>query len=167
MTNIERTILRNQYKILSLLDKSNAHIHEERREILDSGFEGLYDDVLVSNEFTSKKICLETFDILDMNRSINRAIDSLDDETKKELDLKKIAFEGFDGNHDDHYGFAKFLLEKKDLYTSELDNIKSLNSHDMTSIDKYRMMLLIRQELRDADIYRYGKEELELFIKSV
>lgn len=48
-------------------------------------------------------------------------------------------FEGFDGNHDPHYGIAKAMVEKMDYFPFLKG--RALNSHSQTSLPTYREML--------------------------
>jgi uncharacterized protein YfbU (UPF0304 family) len=52
----------------------------------------------------------------------------------------KLRFEGFDGNHEIQYGFARFIV--KNLGRFERFKDRSLNSHSR-SIDRHRGMLRV------------------------
>jgi len=54
-------------------------------------------------------------------------------------------FEGFDANNDAHYGIASHLLSI-DRYAELAD--KTLNSHDITTLPRYRRMLAVYGEAR-------------------
>jgi len=140
LTITERAILANQNKILAFLDQDNAPYYNRKTEIFEEGFEGLYVECFTQiSEGVSDEICKETHDILHMYRVINNLISSLTDEQKETLEIDKIKFEGFDQNNDKHYGFMAYLIEKDGCYKELIGQY--LNSHNIISISKYRLML--------------------------
>lgn len=46
LSHVERVMLANQYKILSLLDERNADGHDLVREALENGYESYYSDAM-------------------------------------------------------------------------------------------------------------------------
>lgn len=140
LTYTERLILANQFKILSIIDEENSEGHRYSEDIVTHGFEGIYDELYTGiYDPIPEGICTETFDILDMFRGIETGIASLKEEEKNELDLDRIEFKGFDANNDRHYGFMKFLVDRGGRYDEYKG--KYINSHTMSTIDKYRRML--------------------------
>ena len=87
----------------------------------------------------------ETCDILDMYRWIGASFKGLSKSekgrVKKESDHwgKYVEFQGFDGNHDEHYGILSDLVDVLEKYDERKGGI--LNSHSQTSLPKYRKML--------------------------
>lgn len=165
MTQIERTILANQFKILAQLDEGNAISYIRNAEILEKGIEGLYEEVIVSSEKIPFDICKETHEILTMYRVIENATAKLKEEDRSELDLNAIRFDGFDANNDPHYQFAKFIIEKMDLYESFQG--RQLNSHTMASMRRYKRMLPVHKALYSQTMSKYGFTELQKLIEEV
>lgn len=166
LTRIERQILANQNKILKLLDEENKREYELNIEILERGFEREYESVInvySDDEVKTHKVCKETVDILQMYRFINSAIGRLSKAEKKSLDLKRIEFEGFDGTHDPHYHYAKFMIEKLGKW-EEYEGM-GLNSHTQNSISKYRKMLKAMNERKSNNKLQLDKDDLEYIIK--
>lgn len=149
MTQVERQILVNQYRILAILDKDNAEAHELDAEILRDGHAGLYDNVFSSlSNFTTVEAGEETHQILNMYRGIDHSLGKLKGEVKKSLNLEALKFGGFDANDSGgHYTFARLLIERMRLY-SEHDALY-LNSHSSTSLPKYRGMLALYKSFPD------------------
>jgi len=60
---------------------------------------------------------------------------------KKESDHwdKYVEFQGFDANHDEHYGILSDLVNVLEKYKERKGGI--LNSHSQASLPKYRQML--------------------------
>jgi uncharacterized protein YfbU (UPF0304 family) len=58
---------------------------------------------------------------------------------KKQLDLEKLKFEGFDANNDPHYHYGKFMIEKLNLWEEHKDMY--FNSHSQFPLIKYKKML--------------------------
>lgn len=145
LTIAERLILANQYKILSELSKLRGDTYQEEinlvnQEIFENGYEGEYQEVFQGyNETVSVDVSNEVSAILNMYNRIDDAIEILTPEEKINLDLERIAFEGFDANNDDHYHYLKFIIEKLDKW-QKYKNVE-LNSHSNFSIQKYRSML--------------------------
>jgi hypothetical protein len=101
----------------------------------------------------SPPLVKETVDILDMFMlSISHfQRKSAKDQTKIKEALGYAAhgleaFPGFDGNNDDHYGVAQYLVEHLDRFTN-LPGATN-NSHTQSSLPRYRAMLRIYLPLR-------------------
>jgi len=139
LTRVERQILLNQNRILSIIDEENRNDYELNIEILESGYELEYESVIsVYKEVCKIEVCNETIEILDMFRDIKIAVDNLSPKEKEHLNIDKIKFEGFDAKNK-HHSYAKFMIKKRGEWTEHSD--KYLNSHDVMTIKKYRKML--------------------------
>jgi len=148
----ERLLLANQCKILAKLYPDNAGEYNLKTEIVEAGHIDLYDELFSRiGEGTSREVSEETHDILNMYGAINNVVESLSEDEKNRLNLRAIRFEGFDGNHDKHYFFMKFMIEKTDLY-EEYRNTP-LNSHSQASLMKYRRMLAAYKPIIEANNY--------------
>lgn len=164
----DRAILANQNNILALLDKANKKDYLYKAEIAERGYEGLYDELFsnLSTNPTTEEICEETMDILDMYNQINNLISQLQPKHKNLLDLKKIKFEGFDGNHDKHYHFMKFIVTKGELYEDYKG--KNINSHTRGSLPKYKKMLEVYNEnVNDSNNYILDLDGLKNVINAI
>jgi len=166
LTKTERALFANQNRILALLNENNSADYIMKAEILEKGYEGMYDDCFEQiYEGVSKEVCEETHDILNMYRVINNLIASLTPEDQATLDLEKIKFEGFDANNDKHYDFMTFLVEKAGLY-NEYQNAY-LNSHSRILLDKYKMMYEIYQQQLKSNEHRLNFEGLRNIINGI
>ena len=166
LTQTERLLLANQNRILALLDEDNSINHLFKAEILENGYEGLFHECFESiSEGVSDETCRETHDILTMYYVINNLIGTLSDDQKASLQLDKITFKGFDANNDDHYGFMNFLIDKANLYKDLKD--KYLNSHSISSIEKYRRMLPLYNEALKANNYTLDLSGLQNIISKM
>jgi len=156
LTEIERTILRNQNLILAKLNPDNDGPYLGNAEILKHGFEYEYDSVLnvySENEVTTFEQCEETIDILQMFRVLRNAMAQIDDDS--DLDKKKLEFQGFDANNDKHYFYMKFLLGQGKW--DEYDRVQ--NSHNISTISRYRAMLSIYNQ-RVGNLGALSKQDL-------
>jgi uncharacterized protein YfbU (UPF0304 family) len=114
MTQTERQLLINQYKILAFLDKTNSTNHTHNVEVLESGHVSLYNEVFAGqNEGATPEIAAETHRILSMFRGLANAVSALPTEQQAQIPFE---FVGFDANQDPHYRFAEFLITKQNLY---------------------------------------------------
>ena len=159
----ERLSLSNQFRILAGLNDNDAH-YLVKAQILENGYSGLYGDVFQSiDEESTPDLTKEVHNILTMYRNINLAIARLTPEEAAELDLDRIRFKGFDGNHDSQYHLMVFMIEEMNLY-AELRGTQ-LNSHGSSSLDTYRNMVNVYLDLRDNHGNQdYSKDDLQLFI---
>lgn len=142
MTPAERQSLVNQFRILALLDEDNRASHEVNAQILEDGHAGLYSHVFAHlSDSSSAEVGAETHNILTMFRAIENGAAALPAHEREQLDMDELTFSGFDGNNDDHFSFATFIIEKMGLY-QEL-RAADLNSHSSSSLPKYRGMLAV------------------------
>ena len=137
LSPFERMTLSNQFRILEKLDPDGGS-YAQYAEILESGYEGLYDRVFEHQyEPLPKAVSDEVYEIFDMFRALDRAYES---------GIAKPAgscpeFAGFDANNDRHYGVAHFILKDLNLY-EELQE-QPMNSHSQAELNVYRRMLSV------------------------
>jgi uncharacterized protein YfbU (UPF0304 family) len=93
----------------------------------------------------------ETADILDMWYFLEGGYEKLSPADKQKvkdaIDRDQVHFLGFDGNNEDHYGIARYFVEK--LQRFEHFKGRDLNSH-MPSIDRYRHMYRVFEPIRET-----------------
>ncbi|MGH2666997.1 YfbU family protein [Flavobacterium sp.] len=162
---VERQILANQFRILSKIG-NDAQNYETKIEILENGYTEQYYEVFdLNTEEIPLEICEETTQILLMYRRIEDTIQTLTDKEKKEFDLEKIKFEGFDSKKDPHYHYMLFMIDNMNMWPE----YKGLyvNSHCEYQLSKYRRMLEYQTFLLDNDQYDLNKENLEHLIDVV
>lgn len=93
----------------------------------------------------------ETADFLDMWMFIEESYAKLSTADKKLLEKEAepfgthVIFPGFDGNNEEHYGIARFLI--KDMKKFEHFAKHELNSHSI-SVDAYRRMYRVFEPMR-------------------
>ena len=138
----ERLILRNQYEILSLLapDRGSKDSHERAIEILESGYESHYSELM---SWPIEGLSLEdssfVSDVLDMFDNVVKAVSENGIEVPREHKFH-AEFKGFDERCDGKFTeYAKFLVRKQRRFQrfKDLDFI----SDSPVSIVKYRKML--------------------------
>ena len=142
MTNEQRQLLINQYRILALLDKGSQAAHELNADILERGQMLLYGEVF--NNLQSEipaEVGQETAHILTMFRAIKNGLGSLTDEQRAQLNEGELVFHGFDANRSEHHSTAVFLIDKMRYYP-EYD-ASTIDSHSTSSLPKYRGMLAV------------------------
>jgi uncharacterized protein YfbU (UPF0304 family) len=111
LTPVERLLLSNQFQILAALHPEEAERYEELSEILDRGYEALYDRAFEAQfeEPLTAADGQEVIDVLAMYEALQRAYDALPD--KGGLPPEAVAFPGFDPRSEHQAGFAKFYCE--------------------------------------------------------
>jgi uncharacterized protein YfbU (UPF0304 family) len=148
MTTIERTILVNQFEILSRLDPDNQEAYAERAEILRSGYEGFFDKALISEDTVSPQLCYETREILAMFQNVEHTLENQPGPLPEEMSKDLLMFQGFDANTGDHYYVAQFLINKPGHWERFKD--RELNSHSPAELWRYRRMLPVYRVLIDT-----------------
>ena len=161
LTNVERLILGNQYRILAKLNEGthDEEYFQKKVEILDRGYAWYYGDLLVSEPLPIE-VSVETMDILDMFRQIDAYVSQLKDNERETLNVEKLTFKGFDANNDPHYGFAKFIIEKDDRYGERKGMY--LNSHTNSTLPRYRRMLEVYRAIRGKDFKNLTLDDLKM-----
>lgn len=138
LTNFERLVLLNQFRMLEKLDSDGGDYREEIK-ILENGYVNDYYVIFehLSDELP-EAVSKEVYDILQMHRSLLTSYNNLGDKTG--INQKDVMFNGFDANSEGkHYSYARFLILDCDRY-NEFKN-QNLNSH-YSILEKYRKMLV-------------------------
>lgn len=98
----------------------------------------------------SEQVVSETCDILDMWSIIEHSFVRLNDAEKQRVRTANHGhdpkFVGFDGNHEDHFGVAKHLIEVMGRFTEFRD--RGLNSHSSV-VPRYLQMYGVFKQIRD------------------
>ncbi len=143
LTQIERLLLYNQYLILEALYPDEAKGFQEKREIIECGYESHYNDLNLGiiEAPVSVEVSGEVMDILDMYAFLKSSYSKLDN--PRDINEKQIEFDGFDGNNEsDRLAYARFLILTQGRWKELRDGRPGFdfNSHYQT-IDIYRRML--------------------------
>lgn len=142
----ERLSLINQYLILEKLYPEEADNFAEYRQVLTEGYESHYSDIFDHlYEGLSECQCSEVLSILNMYRYLN--------DTSNELSFDRVQshawfkFKGFDGNNESHQlSYVNFQLNKLNHF-AELKNDKAYYNSHMPTLNKYRAMLAVWNNL--------------------
>lgn len=133
----ERILLANQFKILEILDPHSAKDYSQSREIVEAGYQYLYETVNTSISTadmpmeTGEEVC----EILDMFCVLEHSSKDMG-KTMEQLD---VTFDGFDESDGHHYHFAMFARRKLDRW-SELKHYPD-SSQTESMLPRYRSML--------------------------
>jgi uncharacterized protein YfbU (UPF0304 family) len=136
LTDVERLMLANQFRILSKLEPQDEH-YAHAAEVLVRGYEGLYQRHVFGHlsEPVPERVLTEVEDIFQMFRGLTRAYEK----GVKKPNGFHPEFDGFDGNNDPHHGVAHFLLH--DIgHWEELKN-RPTNSHSQANLPSYLNMV--------------------------
>lgn len=133
LTDSQRCIMLNQLEILKKLKPSadEKKRYERAQDILLYGYEFFYDKACVVGELfspISEEISKKVYAIFEMFRVLHYSHEKLPQAEKTQVEVSAIKFSGFDGNNEgDYMGFARFLVEKMDLYGEQKG--AKFNSH--------------------------------------
>ncbi|MDR0948271.1 MAG: YfbU family protein [Lachnospiraceae bacterium] len=146
LTLVERQILYNQYRILSLLDEDGKDSYERKMKVFEYGYVSIYDDVVnVNKDEVSESDCDFVNDVLVMFSDLYYSYNELTD--KSTISEILITFDGFDANNETGmYSYTLFLIKEYGRYKEFSD--RSLNSHG-PRIKRYQEMLNTYKEIRD------------------
>lgn len=164
---VERQLLINQCKILSVFgDSSERALNERRIEILEKGYTGLYQKVFNTlYEEVPISVYEEVENILNMYSYINDSIRLLSDSDKEELNLSSLEFEGFDENSGMHYYMMSYLVDRMDEHLEYKG--RELKSHSKNSLSKYTKMLNVHKEFEQLKRVSYSLSDFHKFIDAV
>ncbi|GKX54138.1 UPF0304 protein [Leminorella grimontii] len=147
MTNAQRLILSNQYKMMTMLDPENAERYRRLQTIVERGF-GLQMKEL-EREFgeLTEETCRTIINIMEMHHALRVSFENLRDhlKDKAEIDERRIAFLGFDAATEARYlSYVRFLVNTEGRYTHFDSGTHGFNSQTKMW-DKYQRMLAIWQ----------------------
>ena len=148
LSQIERLMLANQFKILEKLYPDKAEMYARYCDALEDGYTREYSDLVghLSRELSEDE-CNEVWDIFDMYRAIQSSYRQLSD--KGDISEEDVRFEGFDGN--DRVGegplmsYALYIVKDGRSYR-DVQRSEGMNSH-IRKLDHYRAMF---KEWEDA-----------------
>ena len=155
----DRLILVNQYKILANLNKEDREHYQEKIEILENGYEKLYDSLIenFSHNPLSVNECIFVMDVLEMyGTGITCSFNNLKSKTLTEQD---IHFPGFNTNEElKYYSFALYWLETLDRY-AEIQAISNGNYRGIAeNASKYRRMI---EKWKELGKYNLTEEQIK------
>jgi uncharacterized protein YfbU (UPF0304 family) len=130
----ERLILFNQYEILKKLDPEKVSLYERHQEVVEKGFESLYEDLGISTTTLSKEAAQEIDDVLALFRAIR---------TSTSAGATNVAaitnFVSFGPNQpNDHFAYADFL---SNILKFPQEASTSAGNRPELQLEKYRAML--------------------------
>ncbi|WP_032114683.1 YfbU family protein [Candidatus Arsenophonus nilaparvatae] len=139
MTNAQRLILSNQYKMLIKLDPDNAKNYQRCQTIIENGF-GLQMKELEKN-FTelSEENCQTIIDIMEMYHALQVSWENLS--SKTDITDRRVIFLGFDAVTEAHYlNYVRFLINNEGRYRHFVSGSDDFNAQT-PMWDKYLRML--------------------------
>jgi uncharacterized protein len=153
LNKFERRLLANQYRILSLLDQSNADHYQKMQEALENGYESVYETLLYEtiNDVLPADESTLVINAMDMYSAIQRSYDALDDKTG--IEEERTKFPGFDSDFElAHLGYARFVVEKEGRFSQLKAHSEDYMGHT-PMMDQYRRM---------TDIWKLANNRYEL-----
>ena len=131
LSKLGRRLLANQYRIMELLDEEERDFCKQMEEALENGFSDYYEEKLsgwMSEEMSPEESAFVR-DALDVHGVLQHCYEGLDD--KGGIEESRLAFPGFDGNHEGRYlAYADFLRTKEERFDYvKLSGFDGLNSH--------------------------------------
>ncbi len=143
MTNAERLILSNQYKMMTMLDPDNAERYRRLQTIIERGF-GLQMREL-DRDFgeLSEQTCRTVIEVMEMYHALQVSYGNMED--KHGVDGRRVQFLGFDAATEARYlSYVRFMVNTEGRYTHFDSGTHGFNSQT-PMWDKYLRMLKIVQ----------------------
>ncbi|SFE87971.1 YfbU family protein [Paracidovorax wautersii] len=135
LTDAERLILANQYRIRGILEHDDSYA--ELADDLESGHKWLYQSRLRISPNLSEDDTNLVLDTLALYRLLQSSYEELED--KSEVEKDQVQFPGFDGNNESELLYFCTALCRKARY-EELIGRPAKNSHAPTR-DNYSRMI--------------------------
>lgn len=162
LTESERLILSNQYKILEGLYPDQANEYKKHRKIVEDGYTLNYEEISrhIFDELTANG-CREVLDILNMFYALQASYQAL--ENKEGITIR---FPGFDGNNETkRMEYTRFYITELQRFTELIDIAESpdFNSHRQT-LRLYRLMLDMWDQCAEKN--NLTREEIERIISA-
>lgn len=139
MTNAQRLILSNQYKMMTMLDPDNAERYHRLQTVIERGF-GLQMREL-DREFgeLSETTCRTIIDIMEMYHALQVSYGNMND--PQAIDGRRVQFLGFDAATEARYlSYVRFMVNTEGRYTHFDSGTHGFNSQT-PMWDKYVRML--------------------------
>jgi len=143
MTNAQRLILSNQYKIMIMLDPDNAERYRRQQTIIERGY-GLQMGEL-DRDFgqLSEDVCRTIIDIMEMHHALQVSWGNLKD--RQDIEERRLAFLGFDAATEARYlAYVRFMVFTEGRYTLFDSGTHGFNAQTKMW-DKYLRMLAVWQ----------------------
>jgi uncharacterized protein len=140
LNRFERLLLMNQYRILSLLDQSNADHYNKLGDALEEGYVASYRDDLFAGmrDGLSAEQCAFVVEVLSMYDALQRSYDALDD--KQGIEEERTKFPGFESDYEiAHLGYARFVVEREGRF-GHLKSVRADFISHTPMLDQYRRM---------------------------
>jgi uncharacterized protein len=153
LKKFERLLLTNQYRILSLLDQSNADHYDKLREALEKGYVASYRDDLFAGirDGLSAEQCAFVVEVMNMYDALQRSYDALDE--KQGIEEERTKFPGFESDYEiAQLGYARFVVEREGRF-GHLKSVRADFISHRPMLDRYRRMY---------DVWRLAANRAEL-----
>lgn len=141
MTNAQKLILSNQYKMMTMMDPDNAERYRWLQTIVEHGY-GLQMREL-DREFgeLSEDVCRTIINIMEMHHALQVSWDNLKD--RKDLDQRRLTFLGFDAATEACYlSFVRFMVHVEGRYPHFDSGTHGFNAQTKMW-EKYNRMLAV------------------------
>ena len=149
LSKVERLLLANQYRFLSMLEQESAETeyYDRLRQALEYGYESVYEDRIFRDIFDGLPVeeCRFVEQAMALYWVIQRSYENLRD--KSRIDEQHIVFLGFDGNDETEYmAYARYYFESEGHFPHLKLGSDRFNSH-MPMVDRYRRQLEVWESM--------------------
>lgn len=141
MTNAQRLILSNQYKIMAKLEPESAAQYERLQMIVERGY-GLQMRELDKNfgKLTESE-CRSVIEVMEMHHAMQESYKMLSAADQANIDERRLAFLGFDiATEHQAVNYVRFLVDSEGMYPQFADETHYFNAQ-VPMTEKYSRML--------------------------
>ncbi|GAB6261693.1 YfbU family protein [Photobacterium sp. CCB-ST2H9] len=146
MTNAQRLILSNQYRLMAQLDSDNAAKYARLQTIVERGYGLQLRELDKDFGAIPEAECKEIIEVMEMHHAMQESCKQLSAENQQQIDCRRLTFLGFDAiSEPQQMHYVRFLAEVEKLYPHFLPSEHHFNSH-VPMQSKYRRMLTVWQK---------------------
>ncbi|MDO6704595.1 YfbU family protein [Photobacterium sp. 1_MG-2023] len=143
MTNAQRLILSNQYRLMAQLEPDHAAKYQRLQTIVERGYGLQLRELDKDFGALSEAECKEIINVMEMHHAMQESQKQLNNH---EIDSRRLLFLGFDAQSEpQQMHYVRFLTQIEHLYPGFLPSEHQFNSH-VPMQSKYRRMLTVWQK---------------------
>ncbi|MDR9829592.1 YfbU family protein [Vibrio sp. FNV 38] len=141
MTNAQRLILSNQYKLMMKMDPENSGKYQRLQTIVERGYELQMRELNKDFGRMTEDECREAIDIMEMYHAMQESNKMLNDSERADVDQRRLMFLGYDAATEaQSVHYVRFLVDSEGLYP-QFDKADHHFNSQMPMLEKYRRML--------------------------
>lgn len=146
MTNAQRLILSNQYKMMADLQPEQAKKFHRLQTIVERGYSLQMRELDKNFGCISEQECREIIDIMEMHHAMQESYKMLVQSEQSQVDDRRLKFLGFDiATEHQAVNYVRFIVGTENMYPQFADESHHFNAQ-VPMFDKYKRMFTTWQQ---------------------